>query len=694
MLRLGNLKTLAAGALSAVLLALTLVAMSPPQVSSALSGADFDPGNIISDAAFYDSNAMTEAEIQSFLDSKIGRCLNSSCLNVGVFSTTSRPREISGATGNLRCNAYNAGTPAKASTIIFKVQQACGISAKVILATLQKEQALVTSTAPAERTLDRAMGYACPDTGTCTVLGFDTQIYFGALQLNTYKAARFGIQPGVQSIRLNPIASCGSRVVNVQNYATAALYNYTPYTPNEAALANLGGTGDGCSSYGNRNFWLFYNQWFGSTTGQVSPIGDVNSVVATVGGAAIGGWAFDPDTSDPIQVQIHVDGVYHSAIVANQNRPDVAAVFPGRGPNHGYSTSIALAGGLHSVCIYGVNVGPGSNSLIGCRSVSVAQTGSNPQGGVNEMNITSTRDGVFIRGFVFDADTTAPILADVWVNGAYRTTLVADGDRPDVQAAFPAQGAKHGFSTTIGLGLGSNQVCVYGINVGGGTINTLLECRIISVIQLGSSPIGYVNNVLAAGAEAAVWGWAFDADTQDSILVDAWVNGSYRATLVADQSRPDVNAAYPSQTGNHGFGGMLGLTGGANNVCLYGINVGGGNHALLGCQTVWRVTNVPRGDINSISGGVAAVSTYGWVFDADTTAPILADVWINGAYSTTMLANVARADVQAAFPRQGPSHGFAASIPTSPGVKSVCIYGIDVGGSSHTLLGCRTVTVG
>jgi hypothetical protein len=51
----------------------------------------------------------------------------------------------------------------------------------------------------------------------------------------------------------------------IENSATAALYNYTPYQPNQAALNNLYGTGDGCSAYGNRNFWRIFNDWFGSS---------------------------------------------------------------------------------------------------------------------------------------------------------------------------------------------------------------------------------------------------------------------------------------------------------------------------------------------------------------------------------------------------------------------------------------------
>ena len=118
------------------------------------------------------------------------------------------------------------------------------------------------------------MGMACPDTAPCQTYaeGFGNQIYLGTRQLMTYKASRFATQPGYRSIGFHPNGACGSTVVNIQNYATAALYAYTPYQPNAAALANLGGTGDGCSSYGNRNFWVFYNNWFGPTAGAIPSV--------------------------------------------------------------------------------------------------------------------------------------------------------------------------------------------------------------------------------------------------------------------------------------------------------------------------------------------------------------------------------------------------------------------------------------
>jgi FG-GAP-like repeat len=239
---------------------------STVELATALNGASFIPGMIISDTRFYDRSAMTQAEIQTFLDAKIGTCANGRCLNVLVATVASRPQIVSARTGNVVCEAFTGGT-LTAAAIIYRSQIACGISAKVILVTLQKEQGLVTKTAPTVSALDRAMGMACPDTAACApeYLGFGNQVYEGTRQLMTYKAGRFAKQPGVQSIGFHPNTACGSTSVNVQNYATAALYSYTPYQPNAAALANLGGTGDSCSSYGNRNFWVYYNNWFGPT---------------------------------------------------------------------------------------------------------------------------------------------------------------------------------------------------------------------------------------------------------------------------------------------------------------------------------------------------------------------------------------------------------------------------------------------
>lgn len=223
----------------------------------------FTAGNLISDQNFYNGSAMTEAEIQAFLKKMVGTCRNSYCLANYKQNTPTRTWSFG------TCATYRGASGESAARIIYKVQRACNLSAKAILVTLQKEQTLLTNPAPTAGILRKAMGYGCPDTAACdsTYYGFFNQVFAAGRQLTWYGNPagsftwlRVG---GSNSIAYNPLTRCGSSAVTIANRATAALYYYTPYQPNRAALANLYGTGDDCSAYGNRNFWRMYRDWFG-----------------------------------------------------------------------------------------------------------------------------------------------------------------------------------------------------------------------------------------------------------------------------------------------------------------------------------------------------------------------------------------------------------------------------------------------
>lgn len=256
----------------AVLAASLLTAIVPTSPASAADSADFDPGNLISDYLFYNTDAMTQAEIQSFLKSQGSPCTNNNCLDVFRQSTATRE-------ATSRCKKYVGEANESAARILYKVQVACGLSAKVLLVTLQKEQGIVTSSAPSDRAIRVAMGYGCPDTAPCDALyyGFFNQVYTAAAQFQRYRLdpTRFRHRIGNTEVYLHPNSwvvsppTCGKVVVRIKNAATAGLYNYTPYTPNASALGNLYGTGDRCASYGNRNFWRFYTDWFGNPTGEM-----------------------------------------------------------------------------------------------------------------------------------------------------------------------------------------------------------------------------------------------------------------------------------------------------------------------------------------------------------------------------------------------------------------------------------------
>ncbi|GHD42509.1 hypothetical protein D9V29_00900 [Mycetocola manganoxydans] len=242
----------------------------PASQTPSASAAGFNAGNIIDDAVFYNSNAMTEAGIQSFLNTKGASCkAGALCLKNYKVTTSNRAADA-------MCKAYSGASNETAARILYKVAQACGINPQVLLVMLEKEQSLVTMASPTQGRYNIAMGYGCPDFKLC-----DSQ-YFGLFN-QVYKAGsqliRYTNPPGTSNyftwfgpgktvpIQWHPNVSCGTGQVYVENKATASLYYYTPYQPNARALSAGWGTGDGCSAYGNRNFYNFFTSWFGSTRG-------------------------------------------------------------------------------------------------------------------------------------------------------------------------------------------------------------------------------------------------------------------------------------------------------------------------------------------------------------------------------------------------------------------------------------------
>ncbi len=249
-----------------------LVSIQAPAASAA-DVSRFDPGLIISDSVFYDFGTMTAAEIQRFLESKVPVCKANdggpTCLRDYVMDTP----EKAGEDG--KCSPMPAKSNQKASNIIYDIARACGINPRVLIVFLQKEQGLIQATNPTAYMYKAAMGYGCPDSDPAICgkvhTGLFNQLYKGAGQLQWYGDPRGSytyLKVGrTANILYNPSSSCGKKPVMIKSIATTALYYYTPYTPNDAALKNLYGTGDSCSAYGNRNFWRFYTDWFGNTIG-------------------------------------------------------------------------------------------------------------------------------------------------------------------------------------------------------------------------------------------------------------------------------------------------------------------------------------------------------------------------------------------------------------------------------------------
>jgi len=251
-----------------MLVAAPAPATAVPGVVKTADMTKFQAGNIISDAVFSDAASMTEAQIQTFLNGKVGTCRS------GYVCLKNKKDTTRAIAADPMCKAYAGGGIETAARIIYKVAQACGVNPQVLLTMLEKEQSLVTDTWPVDSQYRIAMGQGCPDTAACDsrYFGFFNQVHGAAWQLK-----RYGNPPGTSNyftwyapgktwnIRYHPNVSCGSSPVYIANKATSALYYYTPYQPNAASLRAVSGTGDACSSYGNRNFYRLFTDWFGST---------------------------------------------------------------------------------------------------------------------------------------------------------------------------------------------------------------------------------------------------------------------------------------------------------------------------------------------------------------------------------------------------------------------------------------------
>jgi len=235
-------------------------------ISQAADAREFNAGNIMSDFVMTNKNSMTKDQIQSFLKSK-NHCNNRDIHMAGWYPNVSYNIKD----GKFVCMADEDFDGETAAKIIWQAGQDYGINPQVLIVLLQKEQGLVTDTWPNNVQYRTATGYGCPDTAPCEAeyFGFRNQVRNAARFFRAYQDNAPGwYKPywtGDNIIKWHPNSDCGTSLVNIENRATASLYSYTPYRPNQAALNAQYGIGDSCSSYGNRNFWLYFTDWFGTT---------------------------------------------------------------------------------------------------------------------------------------------------------------------------------------------------------------------------------------------------------------------------------------------------------------------------------------------------------------------------------------------------------------------------------------------
>lgn len=329
-----------------------------------------------------------------------------------------------------------------------------------------------------------------------------------------------------------------------------------------------------------------------------SPIGDLEAY-RIPGGIRVHGWTLDPDTAASIQTHVYAGngeakgGNPAVALSANLERQDVAQAYPGYGPYHGFSGTVASGYGDHRVCAYGINVGSGHNRRYDCTDVKVS---AEPYGAFD--SIRREPSGVRVTGWAIDPDTGNPVAVHFYGgtgtagSGNPGFARTANADRPDVGRNYPGYGNAHGYDTVLPLGPGTHKVCAYAINASGTAgSNKGIGCKNITI---SPDPFGAFDTITVESDGVRVSGWAIDPDTKEPIQVHFYggtgtagsPNPGFART--ANGIRSDVARAYPGYGEYHGYNTVLALSRGTHKVCAYAINYTStaGSHRLIGCKSV------------------------------------------------------------------------------------------------------------
>ncbi|MGI8667123.1 MAG: fibronectin type III domain-containing protein [Jatrophihabitans sp.] len=233
-----------------------------------------------------------------------------------------------------------------------------------------------------------------------------------------------------------------------------------------------------------------------------NPVGSLDTISSWHGVVTMAGWSLDRDHLAGEQV-----GVWQQSPAARPMasvatgivRADVNAALHVSGA-HGWRTSFAAASGHYTFCAYGINIGPGSNVLLGCRTLTVV-AGWVPVGGLTP---TATVSGpqVTITGYAFDRDDLlTPERVSVYQQGSLEATTTTTVPRPDINARYGIAGT-HGWSATFTVPDGQHTFCAYAINAGPAGANAGIGCLV--VVTPGGNRAGPVTNLLATSTPTSI----------------------------------------------------------------------------------------------------------------------------------------------------------------------------------------------
>jgi cell wall-associated NlpC family hydrolase len=219
-------------------------------------------------------------------------------------------------------------------------------------------------------------------------------------------------------------------------------------------------------------------------------------------------------------------------------------------------------------------------------------------------------------------------------------------------------------------------------------------------------PIGSTRSVVAVpvdrGASASILakGWAGDPDALTrNVRVYAVQDGKH----VIASTR--TNVAMPSVSKTKGLGATPGfaltipVSSGSHTVCIMVHSLDRGVDKVMKCVATPLGTKLsstttslhsPQGALTSASAGSSSVDFQGWTTDADDFARRSTVVlYLDGSSAATVITHSFTTSTPPVG--AGPRSSFTISVPVASGTHEGCIWAVNVGFGSNTMLGCQAV---
>jgi cell wall-associated NlpC family hydrolase len=220
-------------------------------------------------------------------------------------------------------------------------------------------------------------------------------------------------------------------------------------------------------------------------------------------------------------------------------------------------------------------------------------------------------------------------------------------------------------------------------------------------------PIGSTRSIVAvpvdrsAGPSILAKGWAGDPDA---------LTRNVRVYAVQDGNRvvasTRTNVAMPSVSRIKGLGATPGfaltipVSTGTHTICVMVHSLDRGVDKVLRCVATPLGTKLssstvalhsPQGAVTSAAAGSSSVSFQGWTTDADDLARRSTVVlYLDGTPASTVITHAFTAPTTPPT-GAGARSAFTISVPAASGTHEGCIWAVNVGFGSNTMLGCQAV---